>query len=64
MVPLTRDPTGGRMALDPVCGMTVDPNKTPFTSEYRGKKFYFCCAGCKATFDRDPTVHMLPLETG
>ena len=41
------------MAKDPVCGMTVD-EKTSLKSEHDGRTFYFCSAGCKATFDRDP----------
>jgi YHS domain-containing protein len=52
------------MAVDPVCGMTVDPNKTPFWSEYQGRKVYFCCAGCKTAFDRDPATRTVPSETG
>ncbi|MGD0396077.1 MAG: YHS domain-containing protein [Nitrososphaerales archaeon] len=55
---------GAKMAVDPICGMTVDPGKTPFVSEYRGTKVYFCCAGCKKVFDRDPAAHLLPSETG
>lgn len=42
------------MQKDPICGMTVDENKTKFTSEHEGRMFYFCSAGCKSTFDRDP----------
>ncbi|MGD0318442.1 MAG: YHS domain-containing protein [Nitrososphaerales archaeon] len=52
------------MAIDPMCGMTVEEKKTPFRSEYLGTKVYFCCAGCKTAFDRDPAAHMLPHETG
>jgi len=42
------------MAVDPVCGMTVDEKNTKLTSEHDGTKFYFCSAGCKAAFDKDP----------
>jgi xanthine dehydrogenase accessory factor len=42
------------VATDPVCGMTVDAGESNDTSEYAGKFFYFCCAGCKQTFDRQP----------
>ncbi|MFQ5941571.1 MAG: YHS domain-containing protein [Nitrososphaerales archaeon] len=42
------------MANDPICGMTVEENKTEFVSEHEGAKFYFCSAGCKSTFDKDP----------
>jgi YHS domain-containing protein len=52
------------MAIDPICGMTVDPNKTPFISEYQGRKVYFCCVGCKRAFERNPDAHTLPPETG
>ncbi len=52
------------MAIDPICGMTVDPNKTPFKSEYQGRKVYFCCVGCKTAFGRDPAAYTLSPETG
>jgi uncharacterized membrane protein YraQ (UPF0718 family)/YHS domain-containing protein len=43
-----------RGARDPVCGMTVDRFKTPYRSEYAGQTYYFCGAGCKEKFDREP----------
>jgi xanthine dehydrogenase accessory factor len=50
---------------DPICGMTVDPNKASHKSEYRGKMFFFCCAGCKQTFEREPEryVELARLQT-
>jgi len=41
-------------AIDPVCGMTVEIATAHFTSEYNGKTYYFCAAGCKRSFDREP----------
>jgi len=41
-------------AKDPVCGMTVNPATAKHKSEYQGRMFYFCCAGCKQTFDQGP----------
>lgn len=38
---------------DPVCGMTVDEATAPH-AERDGKKFYFCCDGCKQTFLKTP----------
>lgn len=64
MVPSTKDKASAKMAIDPKCEMKVDPNKTPFKSEYQGKKVYFCCVSCKKTFERDPAARMLPPETG
>ena len=39
-------------AIDPICGMTVDIPTARFTSERDGQIYYFCCAGCKRTFER------------
>ena len=41
-------------AKDPICGMTVGIATAKYKSEFDGKSFYFCCAGCKQTFDRQP----------
>ena len=41
-------------AIDPVCGMTVDSATAEFRSFHNGKAFYFCSAGCKVNFDKDP----------
>jgi len=30
------------VAIDPVCKMEVEESKTTATSEYKGKKYYFC----------------------
>jgi YHS domain-containing protein len=42
------------MAIDPVCKMDVDEKKAAATYEYQGKKYYFCAAGCKENFSKDP----------
>jgi Cu+-exporting ATPase len=42
------------MAIDPVCGMQVDPAKAAGTSDYQGKTYYFCAKSCKAKFDANP----------
>ena len=39
-------------AIDPICGMTVDIATAQHTSERGGQTYYFCCAGCKAKFER------------
>jgi Cu+-exporting ATPase len=46
-------PTAGQ-AKDPVCGMTVDPQKTPHRSSHAGTDYFFCSAGCRAKFEADP----------
>src|SRR5262245_3048257 len=42
------------MAIDPVCGMTVDPAKAAGSHEHRGVKYYFCGKGCLARCQADP----------
>jgi uncharacterized protein len=51
--------SGGRMerpnkAIDLVCGMTVDTEQAEYRSFKDGRTYYFCSAGCKETFDKDP----------
>ena len=33
-------------AIDPVCGMQVDPCATDLVAEYKDRTFYFCADGC------------------
>jgi len=42
------------VAIDPICKMKVDEKKAAGTSEYKGKKYYFCAPGCKKAFDQNP----------
>lgn len=30
------------------------------SSTYQGKTYYFCCAGCKPMFDKDPAKYAAP----
>jgi P-type Cu+ transporter len=39
---------------DPVCGMTVDPQRAARKVEHRGKTYYFCSARCAERFEKDP----------
>jgi xanthine dehydrogenase accessory factor len=48
-------------ARDPVCGMAVDSATAGYFSEYRGRTYYFCCAGCKKEFDEKPETHTTTL---
>jgi Cu+-exporting ATPase len=49
---------GTTMAIDPVCHMEVEESKAAATSEYKGKTYYFCAAGCKRAFDQDPERYL------
>ncbi len=51
-------PTGtpGKV-IDPVCGMSVSPD-SPHHAEHAGRKFSFCCAGCRTKFEADPSRYV------
>lgn len=39
--------------IDPVCGMTVDPDSAAGTFEHKGKTYYFCSQHCVDKFRND-----------
>ncbi|MBI4949442.1 MAG: heavy metal translocating P-type ATPase [Deltaproteobacteria bacterium] len=49
------------MAIDPVCGMDVDPEKAKGESLYNGEKVYFCALRCKERFDAEPEKYLAGL---
>jgi xanthine dehydrogenase accessory factor len=52
-------------AIDPVCGMTVQTAEAEHQSEYKGQLFYFCCGGCKDSFEQNPDKYLAqPLPSG
>ncbi len=46
------------MTKDPVCGMDVDLKTAAGKSEYQGQTYYFCSAGCKKAFDKEPAKYV------
>jgi YHS domain-containing protein len=50
-------------AIDPVCGMTVDPEaarEKGLHSRYRDVDYFFCGRGCKLDFEDDPERYLDP----
>ncbi len=43
---------------DPVCGMSVQPNRAAAYREYTGKTYYFCAQGCAKKFDAAPQKYL------
>ena len=43
----------------PVSDTDTDPRAAE-TAEYGGKVYYFCCAGCKEEFERNPIRYTSP----
>ena len=44
-------------AKDPVCGMAVTAGSSR-PVRYEGADYYFCCAGCRQAFERDPDAYV------
>ncbi len=47
-------------ALDPVCGMTVNPATTPHHADHKGTTYHFCSAGCRTKFVGNPLKYLDP----
>jgi len=45
-------------AVDPVCGMTVTAEPSGRPVRYEGADYYFCCAGCRQAFEKDPDAYL------
>jgi len=55
--PKAADKAVPKEAIDPVCGMTVDP-KTAEKADYKGKTYYFCSADEKQDFVKSPEKYL------
>lgn len=40
--------------INPVCQVPVSKTNPKHIIEYQGEKVYFCCDGCKVSFEKDP----------
>ena len=45
------EPSELKVAIDPICGMSVDVENAKYTSVVNNETIYFCCLRCKETFD-------------
>lgn len=58
------------MAIDPICGMTVEPETAAGQVEYKGEAYYFCATSCLERFRADPEkalskqpLHLITIPT-
>jgi Cu+-exporting ATPase len=49
-------------AIDPVCGMEVNPATSKHRFEHAGQVFHFCSARCREKFSADPGVYLRPKQ--
>jgi xanthine dehydrogenase accessory factor len=47
-----------REGRDPVCAMTVTADASSYPLEHDGETYYFCCAGCRRSFQEDPAAYL------
>jgi len=52
-------PSGSAEFIDPVCGMSVDPN-TELKTDYQQQTYYFCNPSCLDKFKGDPEFYLIP----
>ncbi len=50
-------------SVDPVCGMSIDPQTAPTHRRYVGRDVWFCREACAVTFDADPVRFLGPDHT-
>jgi P-type Cu+ transporter len=50
-------------AIDPVCGMTVDPDHAAATFDHQGATYYFCCTRCRDRFKANPEQFLGPANS-
>jgi xanthine dehydrogenase accessory factor len=48
---------GAADAVDPVCGMVVTAGPAGRPVEHEGVTYYFCSAGCRGRFGKDPAEY-------
>jgi xanthine dehydrogenase accessory factor len=47
-----------RESRDLVCGMTVTADASGYPLEHGGVTYYFCCAGCRRSFQENPAAYL------
>jgi YHS domain-containing protein len=61
-VPTTAEPNKPMAAAEQtMCPVMDGPIDKKLFTEYKGKKVYFCCAGCKEIFEKDPEKYIAKL---
>jgi xanthine dehydrogenase accessory factor len=47
-----------KTTTDVVCGMTVSVEASSYPLEHDGQTYYFCCAGCRRSFQENPAEYL------
>jgi Cu+-exporting ATPase len=60
--PKEPEPAAPAGAIDPVCGMTVNPATAKHRFSYKGQDYFFCAARCRERFEAEPEKFLRPKE--
>jgi len=44
--------------LNPVCKIPIQKSTAKYVLQHRGESVYFCCDGCKVSFEKDPDIYL------
>ena len=44
--------------INPVCKIPVSKSSAKHVVEYEGERVYFCCDGCHASFNEEPSAYI------
>ncbi|MDH5609060.1 MAG: XdhC family protein [Cyclobacteriaceae bacterium] len=48
--------------LNPVCNLPISKADAKYITEYKNHTLYFCCDGCKISFDKDPEKYIAIMD--
>ena len=51
-----------KIFINPVCNVPVEKSTAKHVLEYEGMNYYFCCDGCKVSFEKEPEKYALKPE--
>ncbi|MCP1972472.1 heavy metal translocating P-type ATPase [Bradyrhizobium elkanii] len=55
-------PAEAAFAIDPVCGMKVNPTTAKHRFSYKGEEYLFCSGRCRERFEAEPEKFLKPRE--
>lgn len=61
---MRQSPSCNEKAVDPVCGMAVDPAASDMKTVQEGRTYYFCAPACRDAFTADPSKYLHPKKKG
>jgi P-type Cu+ transporter len=56
------DKSHAATAIDPVCGMRVDPATAGHRTTYKGQDYFFCSGRCRERFEAEPEKFLQPKQ--